>query len=37
MDKVAEMEFPYPDIDGEGSGLELVHISDVLNYLGEGS
>ena len=23
------------DLDDEGSGLELVHVSDVLDYLGE--
>jgi hypothetical protein len=25
----------YSDFDDEGSGLELVHVSDVLDYLGE--
>ena len=25
----------YSDLDDEGSGLELVHVSDVLDYLGE--
>jgi hypothetical protein len=25
----------FPDLDDEGSGLELVHVSDVLDYLGE--
>ena len=25
----------YSDLDYEGSGLELVHVSDVLDYLGE--
>ena len=34
MDIVAEMEY-HSDIGDEGSGLELVHVSDVLNYLGE--
>ena len=34
MDTVAEMEHN-SDIGDEGSGLELVQVSDVLNYLGE--
>ena len=25
----------FSDLDDEGSGLELVHVSDVLDYLGE--
>ena len=25
----------YSDLDYEGSGLKLVHVSDVLDYLGE--
>ena len=25
----------YSDLDDEGSGLELVHVSDVLDYLGK--
>ena len=25
----------YSDLDDEGSGLELVHVSDVLDYLGD--
>ena len=32
--KCSEME-SYSDLDDEGSGLELVHVSDVLDYLGE--
>ena len=29
----SEMDY-YSDLDDEGSGLELVHVSDVLDYLG---
>jgi hypothetical protein len=25
----------FSELDDEGSGLELVHVSDVLDYLGE--